>query len=206
MHSARTITLAVILFELFSWTLSQNRVCSITRKPSSYLHETSYKYQSTLEDVQGARTITLAFILFELFPLDFCPSQNRISSITWKLCKISSWNFIWISVNIRPHAKRKNHNSCIYTFWVIALGISFLNINVRWMCNTIWHQKGRRHLCFCRKTKSGFWMIILVTINGFSPNLVCALIFWTSALGLLLGQFCPFLTELSASNTSVFYL
>ena len=37
---------------------------------SSYLHETSYKYQSTLDNVQSARTITLVFILFELFPLD----------------------------------------------------------------------------------------------------------------------------------------
>ena len=36
-------------------------------------------------------------------------------------------------------------------------------------------------------------------------NLMCALILWTSALGLLMGEFCPFLTELFARNTSVFY-
>ena len=32
--------------------------------------------------------------------------------------------------------------------------------------------------------------ITLVTINGFSPNLVCALILWRSDLGLLMGKFC----------------
>ena len=44
--------------------------------------------------------------------------------------------------------------------------------------------------------------------NNFSkyqPNLVCALILWRSALGLLMGKFCPFLTELSAHVTSIFY-
>ena len=45
---------------------------------SSYLHETSYKYQSTLTDVQSARTITLAFILLRYFPLT--QSQNRVHS------------------------------------------------------------------------------------------------------------------------------
>ena len=34
--------------------------------------------------------------------------------------------------------------------------------------------------------------------NGFSPNLVCALILWKSGLGLLMGKFCQVLTELSA--------
>ena len=50
-----------------------------------------------------------------------------------------------------------------------------------------------------------FWTITLVNIDGFSPNLVCALILWRSALGLLMGKFYLFLTELSASNTSIFY-
>ena len=50
-----------------------------------------------------------------------------------------------------------------------------------------------------------FWTINLVNVNGFSPNLVCALILWTSALGLLMGKLRPVWTELSARNTSVFY-
>ena len=33
-----------------------------------------------------------------------------------------------------------------------------------------------------------FWMIILVNMNGFSPNLECALILWRAAFGLLMGQ------------------
>ena len=36
--------------------------------------------------------------------------------------------------------------------------------------------------------------------NGFSPNLICALILWRSGLGLLIGKFGQFLTELSAHN------
>ena len=41
-----------------------NKSCPLCnlKKPLSYLHETSYKYQSTLDDVQSARTVTLAFI------------------------------------------------------------------------------------------------------------------------------------------------
>ena len=34
-----------------------------------------------------------------------------------------------------------------------------------------------------------FWMITWVNINGFSPNLVCALILWRSGLRLLMGKF-----------------
>ena len=34
--------------------------------------------------------------------------------------------------------------------------------------------------------------------NGFSPNLVSALILWRSGLGLLMGNFRQILTELSA--------
>ena len=40
-----------------------------------------------------------------------------------------------------------------------------------------------------------FWTITLVNINAFSPNLVCALILWSSALGLLICKFCLFLTD-----------
>ena len=56
--------------------------------------KTSYKYQSTLADMQSARTITLTFILIELFLLELCPSQNCVHSVTWYLFKISSRNFI----------------------------------------------------------------------------------------------------------------
>ena len=50
-----------------------------------------------------------------------------------------------------------------------------------------------------------FQMITSVTINGLTPNLVCALILWRSDLGLMNGKFRQFLTELSARDTSVFY-
>ena len=45
-----------------------------------YLHKTSYKYQSTLDDMQSTRTITLSVTLLELFPFDSvtksCPLYN----------------------------------------------------------------------------------------------------------------------------------
>ena len=43
-----------------------------------------------------------------------------------------------------------------------------------------------------------FQMITRVNINGFSPNLVCALILWRSGLGLLMGKFHYIFTELPA--------
>ena len=49
-----------------------------------------------------------------------------------------------------------------------------------------------------------FRMITWVNINGFSSNLVCALILWRSGLGLLMGKFRQFLTELSARDTPIF--
>ena len=49
-----------------------------------------------------------------------------------------------------------------------------------------------------------FRMITCVNINGFSPNLVCALILWRSGLGLLMGKFRQFLTELSARDRPIF--
>ena len=47
-------------------------------------------------------------------------------------------------------------------------------------------------------------MITCVNVNVFSPNSVCALILWRSGLGLLMGKFHQFLTELSTHDTSVF--
>ena len=48
-----------------------------------------------------------------------------------------------------------------------------------------------------------FQTITWVNVDGFSPNLVCALLFWRSDLGLLISKFHQFLTELSACNTSI---
>ena len=49
-----------------------------------------------------------------------------------------------------------------------------------------------------------FWIIILENINGFSPNLICAMILWRSEFELLTGKFHQFLTELSTCDRSVF--
>ena len=47
------------------------------------------------------------------------------------------------------------------------------------------------HLYFCLRT------ITWVNVNGFSTNLVCALILWRSGFELLMGKFCQFLSCLS---------
>ena len=49
-----------------------------------------------------------------------------------------------------------------------------------------------------------FRTITWVNINGFSPNLVCALIWLRSGLGVLMGKVCIFLTELPANDTTIF--
>ena len=46
--------------------------------------------------------------------------------------------------------------------------------------------------------------ITSVNVNGFSRNSVCAWILRRSGLGLLMGEFRQFLTELTARDTSVF--
>ena len=51
-----------------------------------------------------------------------------------------------------------------------------------------------------------FQMITSVNVNEYSPNLVYALVLWRSDMGLLMGKFCQFLTELSARNTSIYIL
>ena len=48
-----------------------------------------------------------------------------------------------------------------------------------------------------------FQTISSVNLNGFSWNLICALILWGSGLGFLMDKFRQFLTELSARDTSV---
>ena len=44
---------------------------------------------------------------------------------------------------------------------------------------------------------------ITVNINGFSPNLVCVLILWRSALGLLMGNFRQLLTAICLPHSVV---
>ena len=64
-----------------------------------------------------------------------------------------------------------------------------------------------RWTCVClpvRPSVFRFRMITLVNINGFSSNLVCALIFWRSGLEWLMGKFRQILTELSARDTPIF--
>ena len=49
-----------------------------------------------------------------------------------------------------------------------------------------------------------FRMITWVNINGFPPNLICALILWRSGLGLLMGKFRQIWKAFSALDTPIF--
>ena len=70
----------------------------------------------------------------------------------------------------------------------------WFHVGRRWVCLSVVHLS----VCFSLK------MITSVNISGFSPNLVCALILWRSGLGLLMGKFRQFLTELSARDIPIF--
>ena len=54
-----------------------------------------------------------------------------------------------------------------------------------------------------RSSVFGFQMITWVNINGFSSNLVCALILWRSGFRLLMGKFRQIFTEFSVHDTTV---
>ena len=56
------------------------------------------------------------------------------------------------------------------------------------------------HLSVTGPSVFNFQMITCMHVSGFSPNFVCALILWRPDLGLLMGNFCQFLTELSAHH------
>ena len=72
------------------------------------------------------------------------------------------------------------------------------------MCFFYWTRKKRlmrRLLVHAAGPENLMIIFFCLNINGFSPKLVCALIFWRSGLVLLMGKFHQFLTELSAYYT-----
>ena len=70
----------------------------------------------------------------------------------------------------------------------------------------LWFHVGRPcvRLLYVHPSVFRFRMVTGVNINGFSPNLVCALILWRSGLGLLMGKFPQIFTQLSARETPIF--
>ena len=81
------------------------------------------------------------------------------------------------------------------------------NKQVHWYCrDLVWDCWGANFVTFWQSCPPGTWpyfcsqMITWVNVNGFSPNLVWALILWRSGSQLLMGKFRQFLTELSAHD------
>ena len=74
----------------------------------------------------------------------------------------------------------------------------------------LWFHVGGPCVClsirqsYVRPSVFSFRMITWVNVNGYSANLVCALILWRSGLGLQMGKFRKILTELSARDTPIF--
>ena len=150
-RSSRTITLAFILFELFHLGLSITKWCPFCNlKSVQDIFKKLYIISINIwrcAECKNHNSYIYTFWIISLGTL----SQKTCLHYNLKPFKISSPNFIWISINIRWHAKRKNHYSCIYTFIVISLGIPLVNINVPWLFNTIWPQKRGDRFVFVDK-------------------------------------------------------
>ena len=142
--------------------------------------------------------------------------------------------FLWPWPNFQGHSSRKTENSCwgrICFFWkhcYFSKKIGF-DISCKWspkchlliiprhtivagyygftlvLCVSVRlsvHQSYVRPSV--RPSIFRFRMITWVNVNGFSRNLVCALILWRSGLGLLMGKFRQIFMELSARDTPIF--
>ena len=68
---------------------------------------------------------------------------------------------------------------------------------------TSW-RTSRKNVCMSLRSYFHFRAITRVNVSGLSPNSLCALILWRSGLGLLMGKFRLFLTELYSCDMSVF--
>ena len=138
-------------------------------------------------------------------------SFNKLGMCMHWYCRNLVWDSWWAKfVNFwRRYLPAKRP---YLRFWMIAL----VNINrfyqtwyVHWYCkDLVWECRLANFINFCylhaTRLYFHFRTITLVKINGFSPNLVRALILWRSGLGANGYIFNHFLTNLSVRNRSVF--
>ena len=101
---------------------------------------------------------------------------------------------------LRFHADRK------FNPWVYEVDSPIFYTLPHDSGRVLWYHVGCLSVCRTWSVRPyfRFWMITWVNVNRFSPNSVCALILWRSGVGLLMGKFRQFLTELPARDTSVF--
>ena len=108
----------------------------------------------------------------------------------------------WLKVLDAKHVSGKLH--CPRTALIINTFYTTPHNSGR----VLWFHVG--HLCVCPSvirqsyvcpSVFHFRMITSVNINGFSSNLVCALLLWRSGLGFLKGKFHQIFRELSARDT-----
>ena len=122
------------------------------------------------------------------------------------LDKLSRWQidclFVYLSVCL---------SVCLY--WFPQSHTTWSKYTFLYLANIVWRGiMESRWLSICPSICPSsvvppffrFWTITWVNFNGFPPNLVCALILWRSGLGLLMGKFHQFLTELSVHDRFIF--
>ena len=114
-----------------------------------------------------------------------CPSVRRMSVRP-------SVGFSFLDDNLSKHQ------------WIFTMYVHWYCGDLVWDCwwanfVALWHSYLPETRPYFR-----FRTITWVHKKGFSPNLVFALILWRSGLGLLMGKFCQFLTELSAQDMPIF--
>ena len=121
------------------------------------------------------------FLVISLWTLSLTKScLYSVRSITFKPYKLASWNFIQISTSIRGYAECKNHNSCIYTSWVISHGtLTITNLHLNRVRSTTW-----------KVFKLSSWIFVQISTNirwhaEFKNCNSCINAFWVIAFGTL---------------------
>ena len=178
-----------IFWVISLWTLSLTKSClhrvlSITFKPyklSSWNFiqiSTSIRRRAECKNGNSCIYIFWVISLWTLSPTKSC--LHRVRSITFKLYKLASWNFIQISTSIRGYAECKNHNSCIYTSWVISHGtLTITKLRFNRVRSTTW-----------KVFKLSSWIFIQISTNirwhaEFKNCNSCINAFWVIAFGTL---------------------
>ena len=132
---------------------------------------------------------------------DFCRQTRKISTflvekeilyLMHSICLCSFQNSYGESkANILTRLDKCAVGDCILRYFYT------LPHNSGWL---LWFHVGRP----CVRPSICFWMITWVNLNGFSPNLVCALILWRSDLGLLMGKFRQIFTVICSRHAHIF--
>ena len=186
----RADTCFYIFWVISLWTLSLTKSClhrvrSITFKPHKLASWNFIQISTSIRpcaECKNGNPCIYIFWVISLWTLSLTKScLHCVRSITFKLYKLASWNFIQISTSIRGYAECKNGNSCIYTSWVISHGTSTITklhlsrvrsttwkvfklsswIFIQISTNIRWHAEFKN----CNSCNNAFWVIAFGTLS-----------------------------------------